>query len=59
MENTNLTTIQFAQGVFGIKKNKDNTFAVLRHDNGKVSECHRDCYYIENLKKTHTFLIVR
>ncbi len=36
---------KFANGVFGIKKNKDNTFAVLRHDNGKVSECHRDCCY--------------
>ena len=36
---------KFSQGIFGIKKNKDNTFAILRYDNGKVSECHRDCYY--------------
>lgn len=36
---------KFAQGVFGIKKNEYDTFTILRHDNGKVSECHRDCYY--------------
>lgn len=36
---------KFAQGVFGIKKNKDNTFTILRHDNGKVSECNRGSYY--------------
>lgn len=36
---------KFVQGVFGIKKNKDNTFTILRHDNGKVSECNRGSYY--------------
>lgn len=36
---------KFAQGVFGIKKNEGNTFTILRHDNGKVSECNRDSYY--------------
>ena len=36
---------KFAQGVFGIKRNKDNKFTILRHDNGKVSECNRDSHY--------------
>lgn len=36
---------KFVQGVFGIKKNKDNTFTILRHDNGKVSECNIGSYY--------------
>lgn len=36
---------KFAQGIFGIKKNKDNKFTILRYDNGKVNECNRDSYY--------------
>lgn len=36
---------KFAQGIFGIKKNKDNTFTVLKYNKGEVSEDDRGRYY--------------
>ncbi len=36
---------KFVQGVFGIKKNKDNTFTVLKYNKGEVSEDSRGRYY--------------